>query len=128
MGETRQHQPTPRPVIADLIRNPEGHGSVTLALWQYPQGGRVARMNKTTPTPARHCGLDRPFTGTRMMKNNVLLRCKRTRWHSVIRDSSIHRGGVCVGKQDNTTRPVTLALRQYPQGGVTQPLTLGIRE
>ena len=27
------------------------------------------------------------------MKNKVLLRCKRTRWYSVIRDSSIQRGG-----------------------------------
>ena len=26
------------------------------------------------------------------MKNEVLPRCKRTRWHSVIRDSSIQRG------------------------------------
>ena len=44
----RQH----RPVIADLIRNPEGQGTVAviLALRQYPQGGRVMRVNKTTPT------------------------------------------------------------------------------
>ena len=27
------------------------------------------------------------------MKNEVLPRCKRTRWHNVIRDSSIQRGG-----------------------------------
>ena len=38
---------TVAPVIADLIRNPEGHGPVILALRQYPQGGAY---NKPTPT------------------------------------------------------------------------------
>ena len=28
-----------------------------------------------------------------MVKNKVLPRYKRTRWHSVVRDSSIHRAG-----------------------------------
>ena len=39
--------------------------------------------------------LVQPFIGTRMMKNEVLLRYKRTRWHSVIKDSSIHRAVPC---------------------------------
>ena len=54
--------------------------------------------------------LIRPFIGTRTIKNKVLLCCKRTRWHSVIGDSSIQRGGRAA---------VILALRQYPQGEVT---------
>ena len=76
------------------------------------------------------------------MKNNVLLCYKRTRWHSVIRDSSIHRTGlttsqhqptparhtgfkaVSTGWQGNATlstcwirpwRKLILASRQYPQ-------------
>ena len=44
--------------------------------------------------PYRHSRVGGPFIGTRTMKNFVLQRCKRTRWHSVIRDSSIHRGDV----------------------------------
>ena len=39
----------------------------------------------------RHSRVGGPFTGTRTMKNEVLLRYKRARWHSVIGDSSIHR-------------------------------------
>ena len=74
------------------------------------------------------------------MKNEVLLRYKRTRWHSVIRDSSIQRGGgparhsrvphrhsrvggkpqggrVTRAKQDNTnTRPVIADLIRNPEG------------
>ena len=39
----------------------------------------------------RHSRVGGPFIGTRTMKNEVLLRYNRTRWHSVIGDSSIHR-------------------------------------
>ena len=51
---------------------------------------RVKTMHQHRPVIT---DLIRPFIGTRMMKNEVLLRCKRTRWHSVIGDSSIQRGG-----------------------------------
>ena len=72
-----------RPVIADLIRNPEGRRrvAVILALRQYPQGGRVTtrqhqppipsplmgeeskvRVNKTVP-PHRHTGFKAVSTG-----------------------------------------------------------------
>ena len=60
------------------------------------QRGRAGRRHAeypldTTVAQAR-CGLDPPVYGTRMMKNGVLPRCKRTRWNSVIGDSSIQRG------------------------------------
>ena len=60
------------------------------------------------------------------MKNEVLLRYKRARWHSVIGDSSIYRAaGACSVIADLIRNPegrrrvaVMLASRQYPQGGV----------
>ena len=37
------------------------------------------------------------------MKNEVLLRYKRARWHSVIEDSSIQRGGAVDGQKNKPT-------------------------
>ena len=52
------------------------------------------------------------------MKNNVLPRCKRTRWHSVIRDSSIQRlGGVPKTRQSNRQNPLYLDGRRIKGEG-----------
>ena len=41
----------------------------------------------------RHCGLDPPVHRDENDEERSSSRCKRTRWHSVIGDSSIQRGG-----------------------------------
>ena len=95
----KPNQP-PRHVIADLIRNPEGQGMVVviLALRQYPQGGRVTRVNNTTqPT----------ISPSPLMEEDQSLSQCLTREQRVKQANS------------NQPRPVILASRQYPQGGVT---------
>ena len=50
--------------------------------------------------------LIRPFIGTRTMKNEVLPRCKRTRWHSVIETRQSRGEGPETGtQQDSHTTP-----------------------
>ena len=98
--------PTARSVILASRQYPQGgaYNNPTPAIYPSPLMGeeskslsqcltRDQRVNKPTPTSPGPviADLTRPFIGTRMMKNFVLQRCKRTRWHSVIRDSSNHR-------------------------------------
>ena len=83
--------------------------------------GSIHRAAWTRPVIADSI---RPFIGTRMMKNEVLLRCKRTRWHSVIRDSSIQTGGGVWPSywlqgsihRAAWTRPVIADLTRNPEG------------
>ena len=61
-----------------------------------------------------------------MMKNNVLLRCKRTRWHSVIGDSSIHNENPTWKiKNRDTLSLFHRVLQRYPPGSqVTSVMTV----